>query len=404
MGERDIRMIGGRWENLSVFPHELVDQYIVVRDFQPMGLISEYGEISEIGRTTDLLEAYNCMFKAKMSEDTKDCRYLSISVFASFKNMDFELDKYAEVVKSTGMIVSHMCYEWHVDTRDRHWEYLEDYNPCKPIIINDPDNYFFRLPDFANINPVHFHKETDFACDNRGFEYHKNDLRNLGLGKFLDDALAVNLTGDRRQFQLFETWWFDDDLAVINLSYKRSDASDNHSMVRDGMEILLCSATGEIQRQSFDTPKDGFITIENAYNAMQQRSFLLDKSNDTWAFLNFKETDQNGNHQIETVKGYDLRKVLGALPIEELRDTKKADSFYASLESGNREAIAISGKNFFVEAQPKYDTLRVYTENMQKSTIQELKSAAGVSHNNEFSDHRVDLNTGTKQSKGQTPS
>ncbi|MFB6457047.1 hypothetical protein ACE38W_17385 [Chitinophaga sp. Hz27] len=237
-------------------------------------------------------------------------------------------------------------------------------------------------------------------------EYHKNDLRKIGMGDSLDEALSMNIKSGKPDFKLYSTKEFGEDLAVVTLPYRRSTREGSDMIFRNGMELLVRPKVGDIQRQTFTQDKDsGNITVKNAYNAMQQRSFLLDKDTDTWAYLNFKETDKNGNHPMETVSGYDIRKIVGPLPISDLKDPEKADTLYASLERGNRQHVEVSGKSFFIEALPKYETLRVYTGNLQKSNIEELKKAADLNQSTDQTNNQVQQATNTqRQRNGQSQS
>ncbi|MFX1705747.1 hypothetical protein PV783_17395 [Chitinophaga sp. CC14] len=232
---------------------------------------------------------------------------------------------------------------------------------------------------YESVSPVLLTNKFISEMSEKVLEYHKNDLRKIGAGNSLDDALAINIKSGKPEFKLYDTKQFGEDLVVVTFPYKRSTREGSDLVFRNGMELLVRPKVGEIQKQTFVIGKDaGNVTIKNAYNAMQQRSFLLNKDTNEWAYLNFKETDKQGNHPLETVKGFDIRKVAGPLPINDLKDPEKADDLYASLERGNRQHVQAGEKSFFIEASPKHDTLRVYTASLQKSSIEELKKAAGI--------------------------
>ncbi|HEY9257517.1 hypothetical protein [Chitinophaga sp.] len=251
---------------------------------------------------------------------------------------------------------------------------------------------------YEKVSPVLLTSKYTSEMNEKVLEYHKNDLRKIGVADTLDEALTMNIKSGKPEFNLYATKQFGEDMAVVTLPYKRSTREGSDLIFRNGMELLVRPKVGEIQRQTFTIGKDvGNITIKNAYNAMQQRSFLINKDTNEWASLNLKETDKQGNHPLEITKGFDVRKVVGPLPINDLKDPEKSENLYSSLERGNRQHVQAGETSFFIEALPKHDTLRVYTANLQKSNIEELKKAAGASQTNEQANGQRVSNDATSQ-------
>ncbi|WP_326991018.1 hypothetical protein [Chitinophaga sp. 212800010-3] len=141
---------------------------------------------------------------------------------------------------------------------------------------------------------------------------------------------------------------------------------------------------GEIQKQAFEIDKDSArFTIKNLYNAMQGRSFLVNKYTNEWAYQDFKQIDKHGNPPLVTVKGYDVQTVTGRYDIDQLKNPEDAQSLHASLERGNRQIVSVNENRFFISALPQHDTMRVYKENLQQTTVEALKEAAQQKYNND---------------------
>ncbi|WP_143307270.1 hypothetical protein [Chitinophaga vietnamensis] len=211
------------------------------------------------------------------------------------------------------------------------------------------------------------------------YEYHKKDLRSRGVGDVFDEALKMALEKGESKFSLYHTARYGEDLSVASFHYKKSTRPESDLVFLNRIDLLVKPKVGEIQNQSFEIGKDTEkFTLKNAYNAMLGRSFLINKDKNEWAYLDFKQTDKHGNHPLVKVTGYDVQKVTGRYPIDQLKNPEEAQLLYASLERGNRQMVSVNENRFFVEALPLHDTLRVFKENMQQTTVEALKETASI--------------------------
>ncbi|SJZ68468.1 hypothetical protein SAMN04488128_1011191 [Chitinophaga eiseniae] len=231
---------------------------------------------------------------------------------------------------------------------------------------------------YNTINPDFLRRENGIEMNEKVYEYHKKQLRSRGVGDALDDALKIMLEKGEKQSSLYHTTKFGEDLSVTTFKYNKSNRPDSDLVFLNEMELLVKPKVGEIQKQSFDiTGNSDVITIKNAYNAMQKRSFLINKDEKEWAFLDFKQIDKDGNHPLVRVKGVDAEAVLRRYPgIKEMSTPEESQRLVSSLERGNRQMVHVGENRFFVEALPLHDTLRVYKENLQQTTVEALKPAA----------------------------
>lgn len=375
----------GKPENIAFHPLDVIDQYLVFRHTHPGHLVYEVGhELSEVGRSINLMDAYACLLKRSMNEEVGRKEYVDYMLIATYKHRRLELDFDGDPKDSTGLLVAGSYYEYNTDTGNRSWEFSEVYNPCKPIVINDLDNHRFLRRGFRDIDPIYLHRENENAMNEKVYEYHKNDLKSRGVGDALDDALKIMLQKGEKQSSLYHTTKYGEDLAVASFQYNKSQREGSDLVFLNKIEMLVKPKVGEIQKQTFEITRDSDkLTLKNAYNSMQGRSFLVNEDKHEWAYLDFKQTDKQGNHPLVKTSGYDVQKVVGKYPLDQLINPEEAQMLYGSLERGNRQMVSVNEKRFFIEALPLHDTIRVFKENLQQTTVEALKDAAQQKQKND---------------------
>ncbi len=96
--------------------------------------------------------------------------------------------------------------------------------------------------------------------------------------------------------------------------------------------------------------------------------------------MDFKETDKNGNYQLKhfhTNYGFDLVKELAKHPIKELSNEQDKTRLIESLNKGNRQSVTFmkngNEQKVFIEANPRFKSLNVYDNNMQRVHSQSQK-------------------------------
>ncbi|MEC5143004.1 hypothetical protein [Chitinophaga sp. 212800010-3] len=110
-------------------------------------------------------------------------------------------------------------------------------NPCKPIVVNDLDNYSFLRRGFRDVAPIYLHHENESAMNEKVYEYHKNDLRSRGVGDDLNDALKIMLEKGQKQSTLYHTKKFGEDLCVSSFHYNKSNRPDSDWVFLNRIEL-----------------------------------------------------------------------------------------------------------------------------------------------------------------------
>lgn len=388
-------------ESLRFRPVDVIDQYIVIRHTHPGHQVYEIGhELAVIGRTTDFMDAYSCLMKSAMNEPGLSKQYVDFSLVASFKDQKLNLEMEGCPEDGSGLSIASAYRQYNSSDQSRSWEITEFNNPCIPIVVRSGTD-----DKYQNINAIYLHRENESAMNEKVYEYHKNDLRSRGVGDTLDDALKMMLEKGEKQGTLYHTSKFGEDLCVASLHYNKSTRPDSDLVFLNRIELLVKPKVGEIQKQAFEIDKDSArVTLKNLYNAMQGRSFLINKDTNEWAHLDFKQTDKHGNHPLVTVKGYDVQKVTGRYSIDQLINPEEAQQLHASLERGNRQIVTVNENRFFISALPQHDTLRVYKDNLQQTTVEALKEAAQQKQKNDQAPDQSIAKEGNtqKNNKGQS--
>jgi|GEM_PF-1326723 len=120
------------------------------------------------------------------------------------------------------------------------------------------------------------------------------------------------------------------------------------------------------------------ITLKEGYNMMKGRFALKNyvtregEKYSSYARLDFKKMDRQGNYVIDKIKAYDLNSKLDALPIKERMTQKDRKLFDESVNRGNRQAATFTDKKkneviFFIESDPKRQDIKIFTSGNKRS-------------------------------------
>lgn len=211
----------------------------------------------------------------------------------------------------------------------------------------------------------------------KNFEFLRDNLKYTGFGEGLAGKLEENLAEGKAQFQLRTTLEFGKQKVDYALDFKKSDKTDMYFFNR--YNAVLKPENGEERSQTFYINKNHGVTAKEAFNLLEGRSVnkdLLTKENkpyNAWLQLDFKDTDDNGNHKLKQFSqgyGYDLEKSLAKYPIKELNDPEQKERMIQSLERGNVHKVNFDkdGKEekMFVQANPQFKNVIVYDADMKK--------------------------------------
>ncbi|WP_343748152.1 hypothetical protein [Fluviicola sp.] len=201
--------------------------------------------------------------------------------------------------------------------------------------------------------------------------------------------------------------------AEVTLHLSKSQSSDNYYL--NSYTLNVASEDKNILpiKQKFYV--DNGIKVREAYNLIEGRSVFKTQINQSgqpykaWLHINFKDTDDNGNFQLERFGekyGYDLEAKLSKLPIPKLAEPEYKAEVIKSLEAGNRVQVEynIDGKDAvrYIEAVPQYKSLNVYGEDHKLIRTQNKKSnSQSQNSNSQTTDQKTALKDDESKAKSQ---
>lgn len=239
---------------------------------------------------------------------------------------------------------------------------------------------------------INHNKETTFysssnstTMNEKNFDYLKDQLKYTGFGESVNNELKEKMQQQSPEFKIFHKQDFGQDHAVSTLHFRKSDQSDMYFFNKYDLH-LKNDKNNEVAKQTFYLGKDSNITLKEGYNLMNGRAVNKDLTSkegqvyNAWVQLNFKETDAAGNYQMNKYHqnyGFDLQKELARHPIKELQNEQDKTRLIESLQRGNRQSVTVikdgTEQKVFIEANPKFKTLNIYDQNMQRIQSQSQK-------------------------------
>lgn len=219
----------------------------------------------------------------------------------------------------------------------------------------------------------------------KNYDYLKDQLKYTGFGESANSELKEKMQQQSAEFKIFHKQDFGQDHAVATLHFRRSEQSDMYFFNRYDLH-LKNDKSDQVAKQTFYMGKDNNITLKEGYNLLNGRSVNKDLTTkegqvyNAWVQLNFKETDKAGNYQMNKFHqnyGFDLEKELTRHPIKELTNEQDKARLIESLQRGNRQSVTVikdgTEQKMFLEANPKFKTLSVYDQSMQRIQGQSQK-------------------------------
>ncbi len=238
--------------------------------------------------------------------------------------------------------------------------------------------YWKDQPMEEQIN-VLFNQVNENVMNEKNFENLQKDLKYLGFGDALNEALEKNIAEKKRDFTLQMLVEYNGRQMTTDLSFKAGKENDMYffnnyrATLQDSPELS----------QLFYIDKGKGITTKEAFNLLEGRAVNKDLTNrdgeqyNAWLQLNFKETEENGNyktHRYHENYNYDLPYAVGQLVLKPMSPNEE-EKLLNSLEKGNvqsvtflREGEEVKG---FIEANPKDRTINIYDGKMNRLSEEE---------------------------------
>ncbi|ARS35733.1 hypothetical protein [Pontibacter actiniarum] len=213
----------------------------------------------------------------------------------------------------------------------------------------------------------------------KNFAYLRDQVKYTGFGEGLESQLREKMQQGGASFELFHNVSYGKDQMATVLEFRKSSQQDMYFFNRY-LAALKPERAADSTEQTFYINKGNNITLKEAYNLLSGRAVNKDLTNkegelyNAWLQLDFKQTDDRQNYLVKQFHhnyGYDLELALGKHPVKELKDAQEKSLLLESLRKGNRQAVTFElgeGREarYFVEASPRYKSVNVYDEHMQR--------------------------------------
>ena len=225
------------------------------------------------------------------------------------------------------------------------------------------------------------------------FEFLKNNLKYAGFGDKLNDQLEAAIKKESPEFTLKLDTEVNKQPVKTELYFKRSNETDMYFFNKYDVAVKN-EKEGQEMAQTFYINQGHGVTLKEAYNLLNGRAVHKQLDNKegekytAWIKLDFSEKDTQGNfkrQQFHENYGYNVVDALSKYPIKELLDEKQKEELVKSLQKGNAQVVTFekNGKSekLYVEANPQFKSVNVYTMKMQRIQSQELAEKYGQGMN-----------------------
>jgi len=258
-----------------------------------------------------------------------------------------------------------------------------------PIAVRSlVSKYWTNQPMENQINLL-FNQVNENVMNEKNLEHLQKDLKYLGFGEALNEALEKNIAEKKPDFILQMQFEYGNRNMMTDLSFKAGKENDMYffnnyrATMQDNPEIS----------QLFYIDKGKGVTTKEAFNLLEGRAVNKDLTNrdgqeyNAWLQLNFKETDENGNYKVNRYHenyNYDLPYGVGQLVLKPMSPNEE-EKLLNSLEKGNLQSVTFlrEGEEIkgFIQANPKERTIDIYDAKMnllskeQKQDLMDLPPA-----------------------------
>jgi len=194
---------------------------------------------------------------------------------------------------------------------------------------------------------------------------------------------------------------YDGDKVDATLHLKKSSTSDHYFLNKFDLQLQK-DGQAETLKQTFyinrpknaeneesnqqKTTNENKYTLKEAYNLLAGRpvfKHLTSKEGqeyEAWVKINFKNTLDNGNHEIKQYNknyGFELETTLSKYPIRELANEKYKESLFESLQRGNLQKVTFVANNgkeekLYISPSITLGALNVYDLNRQRIPTEKL--------------------------------
>lgn len=218
-------------------------------------------------------------------------------------------------------------------------------------------------------------------------QYLEKRLVYTGFGEALIPELREKMAEGKEKFELHFEKEINGKKVEANLKYSLS-TQGNYFF--NSYDLKINRAEMEPLARSFNVSNQETYSLKEAFNLLEGRSVLKVNSKlenkeeggkieelKSWSYLDFTKNNSKGEPIMRKRYDYDLEAHVSKLPIKKLEIPAIKADLLQSLERGNLQSVMIEKdgefKKHYLEAQPKYNSLTVYDENMVKQFVAHKK-------------------------------
>ena len=269
---------------------------------------------------------------------------------------------------------------------------ISDINPDRNGLYDRDGNYFTdALIDHLEQQQITNSKNN--FMNEQNFQYLKDNIKYMGFGENMSDALEANMKQGKPEFTLSNRTEVNKKPFEVNLHFRKSDNSDMYFL--NSYNASLQRSNGEKVDQTFYLTKGKGVTAKEAYNLLEGRAVFKELSTKdgqaykAWIQLDFDNKDKHNNHEVKQFHenyGYDLKAAASKFAISELTDPEKEKALMQSLQKGNIQSVSIekdgSVSKMFIEANPQFKTVTLYDAQMKRMQKEDLSQYHSVKQSN----------------------
>lgn len=330
-----------------------------------------------------------------------------------------DLQKLGDVLPMGEKIQATFMYKYWYDTpfeiKTAHTEAIKHSQEFSTTII--PSFNITASETYTLLNAKALQTLNNTIMNNDNLKFLSDRIKFAGFGEELNAGLQKAMQEGKPEFQLQFATEFNKKPFEATLNFRKSDETDMYFF--NSYNASLTRNDGEKVEQKFYLNNGKGITAKEAFNLLDGRAVhkdLVTKEGQpykAWLQLNPEVRDKNNNAEVKQIHekyGYNLEAAVGKLAVAELNDPKKKDELMASLQKGNVQSITIekdgSTNKMFIEADPRYKTVKLYDAQMKLVTKENLsryqavgQGAAVKAVNEEGKDKKKELSQDKKPDK-----
>jgi hypothetical protein len=400
-------------------PSANVDRFHVIGHYFPGHQVYEIGHSTKILASFSFINQAEVFLQQQLEKDPRNQQDQDYLLVGQYRNQSLEIDQEGWPENNCGITVKSACYLYDIEREVKNWQVSEVNRLEDPIKIN---HFLFAryqetekklalfderlketnldLPQISTY-PTHFNyeqltvnKSIFMEINMKNYDYLKNQVKYTGFGEGLDQELKERLEQQQSSFQIEHQTKFGQDEVNSTLNFEKSKTSELYFF--NSYDLAIKQAQSEdTLKQTYFIGKENNITLKERYNMLSNRSVFkefnklekvgegeearfkpTDETYKSWATLNFKETDTQGNFLMRKLF-WDHEKQLDRFPIKELTDSYDRGRLIASLEKGNlQKATVLQGDQevkVSIAANPLNKTFDFYDDQMQRIAVKQIQ-------------------------------